>query len=153
MCSCVQCYICITLDPGHCIAHNHAGVHTVSGFDSQCKSPGSADQSVLESLCLGVTNQQVSAQQMHACGVWLQRWTHSKVRPSNWPCCTKWSHRLVPSSKGREFLLLYNSKLKQLEPLAVMTEMRELRYTPMWSAYALLCAVMGAPCMQRTASL
>ena len=89
----------------------------------------------------------------HACSsVWLQRITHSKVRPSNWPCCTKWSHRLLPSSKGREFLLLYSSKLKQPEPLAVMTEMRELRYTSMWSAYALLCAVTGAPCMQWTAS-
>ena len=72
--------------------------------------------------------------------------THSKVRPSNCPCCTKWLHKLVPSSNGREFLLLYSSKLKQPEPLAVMTEMRELRYTSVWSAYALLCAVIGAPC-------
>ena len=71
VCVCVQCYICPTLDPVHCIAwHNHAGVHTASGFDSQCISPGSADQSVLENLCLDVTDQQVSAQQMHAvvCG-------------------------------------------------------------------------------------
>ena len=50
-----------------------------------------------------------------------------KVRPSNCPCCTKWFHKLVPSSNGREFFPLYSSKLKQAEPLASIAAILELR--------------------------
>lgn len=79
--------------------------------------------------------------------MWSEAWTYSKVRPSNWPCCTKWFHRLVPSSKGREFLLLYSSKLKQSEPRAIIWDMRAPRYASVWAAYSLCCMPAASPCM------